>query len=85
MHTEDELEKKIKFSCNMSAPVCPGASTEAFLNYFRGITCNATNITIIISCNIELPSQKGVSAPRLTPEANALLAINPRTSTERYS
>jgi hypothetical protein len=84
MRTEDELEEGIKFSCNISAPVCPGASIEASLDYFRGITCSATNMTTIISCNIELPSQKGVSAPRLTPEADALLANNPRTFTERY-
>ena len=56
MRTADELEEGIKFSCNISAPVCPEASAEASLDYFRGITCNATNMTTIISCNIELPS-----------------------------
>jgi len=84
MRTEGELEEGIKFSCNISAPVCPGASAEASLDYFRDITCNATSMTAIISCNMGLPSQKGVSAPRLTSEADALLSNNPRMFTERY-
>lgn len=84
IRTEDELEEGIKFSCNISALVCSGASMEASLGYLRGIKCNATNMTTIISCSIELPSQKGVSVPQLTPEADALLANDPKMFTERY-
>ena len=82
MRTEDESEEGIKFSCNTSASVYPGVPTEASLDYFRGIVCNATKMTTITSCNIELPSQKGVSATRLTPEADALLANNLKTFAE---
>src|ERR1700722_10424013 len=44
IRTEDELEEGIKFCCNVSAPICSGASTEVSLGYFRGIKCNATNM-----------------------------------------
>ncbi|KAI4955270.1 hypothetical protein J4E91_001128 [Alternaria rosae] len=41
-------------------------------------------MTTIISYTIELLPQKGVSNPQLTPEAEALLASDPKKFTERY-
>lgn len=84
VRTHEELEEGIRLSCGLSVPVGLGAANEASLDYIRSIKCSATSMTTIISCEIGFPSEKCVSRPRLSSEADALLARDPKMFTEQY-